>query len=118
MNHSTTPSALPTHPALVCVLHAHEHAADCPLQEVQLPGVKLITGMADLADCQGPVSSLWIDARLTWRLTGFSALQPQSDMRVVIYNSDHLAPELLRVDHPQLRFVKGGLHPDMLQQAL
>ncbi len=83
-----------------------------------MPQAKLITGMADWADCYGLVSSLWIDARITWRLLGFSmfgALQPQRDMQICIYNSEYLAPELSNFHHPQLSFVRGGIHPSMFE---
>lgn len=115
---SATPSLFPF--AWVYVLHAREHLDDCLLHGMPIPGVKLITGMADLADCHGTASSLWIDARTTWCLPGvsmFSSLTPQTDMQVCIYNCEHLAPEVCGFDQPQLRFLKGDIHPGMLESA-
>lgn len=103
--------------AWACVLHSREHLSDCFLQFAPLPGVKLIAGMADLADGQRALSSIWIDARITWHLPGcsmFSFLQPQRDLQVCIYHCEHLAPEVCGLDKPPLRFLQGGLHRSML----
>lgn len=117
MIYNNLTSAQSSDPKCVYVLHAHEHAADFALQGLQLLGIKLITGMADFADCHGTVACLWIDARMTWRFPGyslFSMLQPGRDLQVFIYNCEHLAPELLTLNHPQLQFVKGNIHLDLL----
>lgn len=104
--------------ACTYVLHASEHLDDCFLYRLPMPRVKLITDMADFANCYGLVSSLWIDARLTWRLHGFSmlqALEPQENIQVYIYNCEYLAPEVSDFYHPQLHFIKAGIHPAMFE---
>jgi hypothetical protein len=103
--------------SFVCVLHASENIHEAWLQETTFPKVRLVTCLADFAECRGSMSHLWIDARMDWRLPEFSlssAMQPSGDIKVCIYNCEHLSPDLVGLKHSQLEFVSGDIHPGML----
>lgn len=106
-----------TDASFICVLHASDHIHHGWLQKMTFPKIRLVTCLADFAECRGVMSHLWIDARMDWRLPQFSlfsAMQPSGDVQVCIYNCEHLAPELVGLQHSQLQFVSGDLHPGML----
>lgn len=117
MNHCTLPTALPNHPAWVCVLHSHAHLHQCALHYVALPGVKFITGMADLMECEGALASLWIDARMAWNSSVvhlLSIMTVQKNLAVYIYNSACLPALMCDLKHPQLKFIEGEISLEML----